>query len=68
MVPEIEEERMNLLPCPRCGFRSYEKLKTHDHCANCNYSSEFHIEPVATIPQWAKHVPDGVEVRDACAA
>lgn len=23
--------------CPRCGSGSLEKLRTHSHCANCNY-------------------------------
>ena len=24
--------------CPRCKFKSFERLKTHSHCVNCNYS------------------------------
>jgi predicted nucleic-acid-binding Zn-ribbon protein len=64
---------MNFLPCPRCGLRSYEKLKTHDHCVNCNYSSEFYIEPIAVIPDWAKQEVDAKtnlkrEVANASAA
>ena len=43
---------MNFINCPRCGEKSYEKLMSHDHCVNCNYSSEF--DNKYQIPEWAK--------------
>jgi predicted nucleic-acid-binding Zn-ribbon protein len=28
---------MYLQNCPRCGWHSFEKLKTYAHCTDCNY-------------------------------
>lgn len=28
---------MSVSVCPRCGYQSYEKLKSYSHCYNCNY-------------------------------
>lgn len=44
---------MNFLKCPRCGDRAYECLSTHDHCASCGYSTEFHRKPEFQIQKWA---------------
>lgn len=44
---------MNFLRCPRCGDQAYECLSTHDHCASCGYSTEFHRKPEFQIPKWA---------------
>lgn len=46
---------MSFFNCPRCGDQSYEKLRSHDHCFNCNYSSEFESEFDPPIPSWAKN-------------
>ena len=27
--------------CPRCGSNTFEKLKTHDYCPECNWAPEF---------------------------
>ena len=34
---------MNL--CPRCGFKSYERLKTYSHCVNCNHFFDSYSSP-----------------------
>lgn len=42
--------------CNRCGEYAYEKLASHSHCVNCNYSpnaDEDNWEDVAAIPLWA---------------
>lgn len=26
--------------CPRCGEGALERLATHDHCINCNYTGD----------------------------
>lgn len=41
--------------CPRCGERGLERLRTHQHCINCNYSDQ---EPGdapkgISVPDWA---------------
>ncbi|MBI4405335.1 MAG: hypothetical protein HY537_14320 [Deltaproteobacteria bacterium] len=28
---------MGFRECPRCGWNTLEKLKTHSHCVNCFY-------------------------------
>ena len=43
--------------CPRCGEKSYERLKTHGYCINCNYSPELEshaFEDDRPIPAWAE--------------
>ncbi len=47
--------------CPRCTERSYEVLRTHSYCINCNYSSDvMNRESMSTnnlpIPEWAAKV------------
>lgn len=40
--------------CPRCGDRGYERLKEHDCCYSCNYSTT--LDPfysIASVPDWA---------------
>lgn len=49
---------MGFLNCPRCGDESYEKLKSHDHCFGCNYSSEFDRVADLPIPPWAQKAVD----------
>lgn len=44
---------MGFTNCPRCGDRSYEKLKSHAHCFGCFYSPEFAASAVEVIPNWA---------------
>lgn len=33
----MADSRPCLDTCPRCGSGGLEKLRTHSHCANCNY-------------------------------
>ena len=49
---------MGFLYCPRCGDQSYEMLKSHDHCFNCNYSSDFEKAADLPIPPWAQKAVD----------
>lgn len=45
---------MELSDCPRCGFRSYEKLETYSYCIDCEYSPVLRREkPIPIIPEWA---------------
>ncbi len=30
---------LKLYKCPRCGERTFEKLKTHGYCLECNFNS-----------------------------
>ena len=45
---------MHYQTCPRCRERTYEKLKTHSHCASCGYSPDFEFDAQPLIPVWAK--------------
>lgn len=29
-----------IINCPRCGEKSYERLRTHSHCLQCLYSND----------------------------
>lgn len=49
---------IHLSHCPRCRGQSYERLRTHSYCADCNYSDT--IDQVSAdenddcgIPRWA---------------
>ena len=37
-------------PCPRCGERGFEALKTHSYCVSCNYAPEFEREFYLQVP------------------
>lgn len=47
----------NLRTCPRCEYRSYEVLKTHAYCVNCNYSPDLLDQGMSCddlpVPPWA---------------
>ena len=30
---------MNFYYCPRCGWKSLERLKTYSYCINCNFNT-----------------------------
>ena len=46
--------QIKFLKCPRCEDFTYEKLKTHDYCLSCNYSTELDLSPRPdNVPQWA---------------
>ena len=47
---------MKFKECNRCGSSSYENLKTHGYCIDCNYSSEAddpYDDNNRPIPNWA---------------
>lgn len=46
---------VRLAECPRCGERGYEKLGSHGHCINCNYSPAYDecVDQCVQIPDWA---------------
>ena len=39
--------------CPRCGIGGFEKLRTHSHCVNCNYTEFSGSDEMLAVPQWA---------------
>jgi hypothetical protein len=48
---------MEFSDCPRCGFRSYEKLQTYSYCIDCHYSPVLgHENPIPIIPDWVLKV------------
>ena len=46
---------LNFRNCPRCGDKSYERMKTHSYCGHCNYSEELDviIKHEQAVPAWA---------------
>ncbi len=48
--------------CPRCGERSFEKLKTYSHCSNCLYAEDSWETPEAT---YLKAMKDIAEIETA---
>ena len=46
---------IRLAECNRCGSKSYEKLRSHGYCADCNYSPIFDesLDSCVEIPDWA---------------
>jgi len=36
----MNQNRRRFCRCPRCGAHAFEFLKTHCHCAACNYFPE----------------------------
>ena len=49
---------MTLSTCPRCQSGSYEFLRTHAFCANCNFSPDLEGESEVAIPKWAADLVD----------
>ncbi len=46
-MSELEE-------CPRCGGYSLERLQTHSHCLECNYSPDLDYRSDSpAVPKWA---------------
>lgn len=39
-----QNEKSEMALCPRCCEKSFERLKTHDTCYSCGYSSDFDSE------------------------
>ncbi len=48
--------------CPRCGERSFEKLKTYSHCSNCLYAEDSWESPEAA---YLKAMKDIAEIEKA---
>lgn len=48
--------------CPRCGERSFEKLKTYSHCSNCLYAEDRWEGPDAV---YLKAMKDIAEIEKA---
>lgn len=48
--------------CPRCGERSFEKLKTYSHCSNCLYAEDSWETPEAA---YLKAMKDIAEIEKA---
>lgn len=50
--------------CPRCGTQSFERLRSHDHCVECNYSPDFspyqEKDRAAPIPRWVFKAAPGL--------
>lgn len=49
---------MSLHRCPKCGTYSYERLKTHSYCFECQYSPTFDLQSEVgaddfLTPDWA---------------
>lgn len=51
-----------LCECPRCGERSFEKLKTYSHCSNCLYAEDSWESPEAA---YLKAMKDIAEIEKA---
>ena len=47
-----------LCECPRCGERSFEKLKTYAHCSNCLYAEDSWESPEAAYFKTMKAVAE----------
>lgn len=47
--------------CPRCGVGGLEKLTTHAHCVNCNYTETFDSEEMLSLPDWVVAFLSGLE-------
>lgn len=47
---------MTLIFCPRCTCRSFEVLRSHSHCVNCNYSPTLEEDYKPEVPDWALNV------------
>jgi uncharacterized OB-fold protein len=48
---------MRLSECPRCGYESYEHLRSHSYCQECNYCPDLdwtrQPEQELSISSWA---------------
>lgn len=47
------DRALRMATCPRCGFASYERLKSHGHCVDCNYADLPYSDETLTNPLWA---------------
>jgi hypothetical protein len=43
---------MSVFFCPRCGEHTYERLRTHSYCQECNYSPDLDEDWPKPIPTW----------------
>lgn len=50
--------------CPRCSSESYETLKTHSYCVQCNYSPDLDNAKPEMTPQLAKIIREATRVFD----
>lgn len=48
-----------ILFCPRCGERTYEKLRSHSHCFNCLYSETL------SLPKHCREKRDFLTMKEA---
>jgi len=59
---------MHFHQCPRCGFNSYEQLKTHSYCYECNYCPDLdctrEVQKENQVPQWAINFIKGIDVEE----
>lgn len=50
------DRALRMAACPRCGVGGYEKLRSHSHCVNCNYTDASESEEMLAIPEWVLSV------------
>ena len=60
-----------MICCPRCNWKSFERLQTYSHCLNCLYLEdsilEFYAKDLFDIEVLA-HSKDSIKNRDAILA
>jgi len=60
-----------MICCPRCNWKSFERLKTYSHCSNCFYSEdnilEFYAKDLFDI-EVLTHSKNIIKDRDAMLA
>jgi len=48
-----DDDQTTMSRCPRCEDLAFERMKTHDACYSCGYSSDFDFEKER---QWESNV------------
>lgn len=57
-----ERKMSRVCNCPRCGDRSFEKLKTYSHCSSCFYTED---SWVTNETFYFKAMQDQAEINDS---
>ena len=50
--------------CPRCGYHTYECLRSHAFCLECGFSDVTEEQARNLIPRWAQRLARAIEAEE----
>ena len=61
----MADKKPRFINCPHCAARSLERLRTHCHCANCNYFEDLEVSSMDSLLFSLNKMLDFLESKDA---